>query len=151
MRATRAYAVGVFPERCLGDVLQQAVRQLAHRRPGQRTTTEALVPLREGGGWVRITLTPTAARPRSVVCLLETLPRGSPERAGAAARSAGMTERELAVARLAIRGLGNREIARELGISSMTVKNHLAHVYRKAKVSGRTELGAFLLGASDTF
>jgi DNA-binding NarL/FixJ family response regulator len=49
------------------------------------------------------------------------------------------TERELEVLRLAGQGLTNRTIGRELGISSRTVQGHLARVYSKLKVGGRTE------------
>jgi hypothetical protein len=37
------------------------------------------------------------------------------------------------------RGLRNKEIARELGLSEATVKYHAAHLFEKLGVSGRTE------------
>ncbi len=49
------------------------------------------------------------------------------------------TGRELEVLRLAGRGLTNRAIGRELGISSRTVQGHLARVYSKLQAGGRTE------------
>ena len=49
------------------------------------------------------------------------------------------TERELEVLRLAGQGLTNRAIGQELGISSRTVQGHLARVYSKLQVGGRTE------------
>jgi DNA-binding CsgD family transcriptional regulator len=56
---------------------------------------------------------------------------------------AGLSPRERTIAQLVARGLQNGEIAEMLGISRMTVKNHLASVYAKARVSTRAEL-AFL-------
>lgn len=49
---------------------------------------------------------------------------------------------ELHVARLAVTGLTNRDIAGQLFISPRTVENHLGAVYRKIGVSGRTGLAA---------
>ncbi|HWJ61232.1 MAG TPA: AAA family ATPase [Acidimicrobiales bacterium] len=49
---------------------------------------------------------------------------------------------ELHVARLAVTGLTNRDIAGQLFMSPRTVENHLGAVYRKIGVSGRTALTA---------
>jgi DNA-binding CsgD family transcriptional regulator len=49
---------------------------------------------------------------------------------------------ELHVARLAVTGLTNRDIAGQLFMSPRTVENHLGAVYRKIGVSGRTGLTA---------
>ena len=49
------------------------------------------------------------------------------------------TERELAVLTGAARGLGNKQIAAELGISPRTVQTHLTNVFTKLGVSSRTE------------
>ena len=51
----------------------------------------------------------------------------------------GLTERELEVLRLAARGLTNRAIGHELGISNRTVQGHLANVFAKLQVNTRTE------------
>lgn len=48
-----------------------------------------------------------------------------------------ITEREVEVLELLSRGLGNREIARELFVSEATVKSHLSHVYTKLGVDTR--------------
>jgi DNA-binding NarL/FixJ family response regulator len=50
-----------------------------------------------------------------------------------------LTRRELSVLRLVAQGLGNKEIASELGISTHTVKYHLASLLAKLKVHSRTE------------
>jgi two-component system, NarL family, response regulator YdfI len=50
-----------------------------------------------------------------------------------------LTRRELSVLRLVAHGLGNKEIAGELGISTHTVKYHLASLLDKLGVHSRTE------------
>jgi NarL family two-component system response regulator LiaR len=50
-----------------------------------------------------------------------------------------LTERELAVLRLAARGQTNKQIGAELQISDRTVQNHLANIYAKLNVASRTE------------
>ena len=52
----------------------------------------------------------------------------------------GLTERELAVAELALTGAGNAAIAARLGISERTVKNHMGRVLTKCGVRSRTQL-----------
>ena len=51
-----------------------------------------------------------------------------------------LTKSERAVAELVVRGLQNREIAALLGVSPLTVRNHLGAVFRKADVTTRAEL-----------
>ncbi|MFD4509599.1 AAA family ATPase [Streptomyces sp. NPDC058457] len=78
---------------------------------------------------------------------------GGPEHTGTAAvpavrvgeRHGDSAARELSVAehrvaRLAARGLSNRQIAGELFLTISTVEQHLTRVYRKLRVRGRTEL-----------
>jgi HD-GYP domain-containing protein (c-di-GMP phosphodiesterase class II) len=50
---------------------------------------------------------------------------------------AGLTERELEVLLVLVRGGSNQEIATHLGISAKTVGNHVQHVYEKAGVRSR--------------
>ncbi len=52
---------------------------------------------------------------------------------------AALTARELEVLHLLARGLRNKEIADRLYISERTVNFHLANIYQKLNVSGRTE------------
>jgi DNA-binding NarL/FixJ family response regulator len=49
------------------------------------------------------------------------------------------TGRELDVLRGVARGLGNKQIAAELGLSPRTVQTHLTNLFAKLGVSSRTE------------
>ena len=66
--------------------------------------------------------------------VLSTAAPGAVAQAGAA-----LTARELDVLRLVARGLGNKEIAADLRITTHTVKYHLAAVLDKLGVRSRTE------------
>lgn len=52
----------------------------------------------------------------------------------------GLTTRERQVVRLVARGLANKAIAHQLGISPRTVEVHLNHAFEKLGASSRTEL-----------
>ncbi|MGB3542071.1 response regulator [Rubrivirga sp.] len=54
-----------------------------------------------------------------------------------------VTNRELEVLRSMSRGLGNKEIAEELGISPNTVRNHVSSVYEKLDVGSWREAVAW--------
>ena len=81
------------------------------------------------------------AAPGFIARLLDAFPAArSPE---PAPRQAGLieplSERELEVLALLAQRLSNKEIARELSISPMTVKRHTVNIYQKLLVSGRRE------------
>jgi len=56
-----------------------------------------------------------------------------------------LSERELAVLRLIARGLSNREIAKELGISEPTVRTHVSNILRKLHLKSRTQAALYAL------
>jgi DNA-binding NarL/FixJ family response regulator len=58
-------------------------------------------------------------------------------------RPAGLTDREVEVLRLLARGLTNRQMAAELGLSAKTVGHHVQHIYAKAGVSSRAAAALF--------
>jgi DNA-binding NarL/FixJ family response regulator len=57
----------------------------------------------------------------------------------AIAKAAGLTERELTIVKAVARGLSNQAIAKELWVTEQTVKFHLTNIYRKLRISNRTE------------
>jgi len=50
-----------------------------------------------------------------------------------------LTDRELAVLRLAAQGKSNKEIAAQLHLSKRTVESHIGHIFSKLGVGSRTE------------
>jgi DNA-binding NarL/FixJ family response regulator len=68
------------------------------------------------------------------------------DRSGRAFAPDQLTERELDVLRLVTRGLRNKEIAAELGISENTVKFHLRNILDKLHAGSRAELAARAVG-----
>ena len=62
----------------------------------------------------------------------------SPAPSGTAVES--LTLREQEIVKLISNGLRNKEVADQLNISTVTVKSHMANVYRKLDVSNRTSM-----------
>jgi DNA-binding NarL/FixJ family response regulator len=58
---------------------------------------------------------------------------------GRIGRAVGLTAREIEILRFVARGQSNKTIARELWVTEQTVKFHLSNVFRKLRVSNRTE------------
>ena len=56
-----------------------------------------------------------------------------------------LTQRERQMAQAVSRGLRNREIAVEFGISEETVKKHLATIYGKLAITGRVALAVLVM------
>lgn len=54
-------------------------------------------------------------------------------------RNPSLSERELEVIRLIALGLTNRQIAADLKLSEKTIKNHVSHIFRKLKITARTQ------------
>lgn len=59
-----------------------------------------------------------------------------------------LSEREEEIARLAARGLSNKEIGQYLGISPWTVATHLRRLFLKLEITRRIELCAIIVHAS---
>jgi len=57
-----------------------------------------------------------------------------------------LSPREMEILKLVTKGLSNKEIAYQLGISHQTVKNHMTSILRKLDVSDRTQAAVYALG-----
>lgn len=57
----------------------------------------------------------------------------------------GLTRREQEVLQAICEGMNNKDIAEQFGISPFTVKHHVTHIFDKAGVYSRLELGVFAL------
>lgn len=57
-----------------------------------------------------------------------------------------LSPREMEILKLVTRGLSNKEIAYQLGISHQTVKNHMTSILRKLDVEDRTQAAVYALG-----
>ncbi len=114
-----------------------ALTLLGRRAPGDRRRAIAL--LEEADAlleeleldYLRQKVQVVLARPR----------RGRPP----SANRAGLTERELAVVSLLSEGRSNREIGERLFITESTVEHHLASIYGKLAVPGRSGVIAYAL------
>jgi two-component system, NarL family, response regulator len=54
-----------------------------------------------------------------------------------------LTQREKELLELIVKGYSNQKIGQELVISETTVKNHIAHIFKKLNVSNRTQAAFF--------
>jgi HD-GYP domain-containing protein (c-di-GMP phosphodiesterase class II) len=70
---------------------------------------------------------------------------GQPALPKDSARPAGLSEREIEVLGLVIRGLSNRQMAEVLFVSPKTVDHHIQHIYDKIGVSTRVGATLFAL------
>ena len=62
-------------------------------------------------------------------------------------RPAGLSEREIEVLRLMVRGLSNPEMASRLQLSAKTVGHHVQHIYDKIGVTSRAAAALFAMEA----
>lgn len=115
----------------------------ALRRNGKRV--DAQEHLRRGLELAhRAGAAPLAARARE-----ELIAAGGRPRRAVFSGVEALTASELRVARLAVEGATNREIAQRLFVTQKTVETHLRHVFQKLDVRTREELPRELAGQQD--
>ena len=119
---------------------EQAVIELAHgqvlRRLGERrAAASSLIAARER-------LSVLQAEPALHRCEVELAACGLAPAARKTRDYTRLTPQELAVARLVVSGMTNREVAEELMLSTKTVEFHVSNVYTKVGVRTRSELRA---------
>ncbi|MBL8286344.1 MAG: transcriptional regulator [Rubrivivax sp.] len=110
-----------------------ALRELAAVPWGGHLDAAAQATLRE---WASAAV--PAAAPEGAAA-----PPVAPAADGLAALDGGLTAREDQVVALMARGLSNKLIARELGLSPHTVKRHVAHVLDKLDLASRSQAAAW--------
>lgn len=75
--------------------------------------------------------------------------KGSSPTAAGASKPETLTQRELDIVRLVGKGLGNKEIARELGVAVTTVRSHLSNVYDKLGPGSRVGLALYAASSGE--
>ena len=128
------------------DALVAEVRGLAERPAVEGLVVERTLGL-DRGAFLRVRFSRMGSNPGAqVLAVLEVLRPGTRAHVDAALDRARLTPRKRQVAELAARGLGNREIARALGLSPTTVNVHLGTIYARLGITGRSDLMALYLG-----
>ena len=136
--ATEAFEAARGLVEPLGMPYEQALIELAHaqllRRDGKRRAASALLLGARGR------LTALRALPALRRCEQELTACGLTPAPRSARDYARLTPQETAVTRLVVSGMTNREVAKELMLSTKTVEFHLSNVYLKVGVRSRAEL-----------
>jgi DNA-binding NarL/FixJ family response regulator len=134
--AFEAGACGYLTKSAAPEEIERAAREVLGGRfyVSPAAARAALFPASEGDdGFGRERRGETVSKPHPA-----RLVRGAPP-----APDQALTRRELEIVGLVGLGLGNREIARRLGVAVTTVRSHLASVYEKLGLSGRIELALY--------
>jgi DNA-binding NarL/FixJ family response regulator len=139
IRAIDAGAMGFVPKRASNDTLFDALRLVMSGGIYVPPMTLGLAPAPEPEG----DTVPDIMRPRETDIDLEDIARGvaqQPHQQEAPSfESLGLSRRQADVLAYLLKGMPNKLIAREMGLSVETVKDHVAAVLRALKVSSRTQ------------
>jgi RNA polymerase sigma factor (sigma-70 family) len=123
---------GVLEDAFIAEALQQGARGYLLKTATQSDLVKAIHTTYAGELWAqRKVLTAVLEHMRQKIRELQGLPFALQET---------LTDREREIVKWAIRGMTNKEIARQLGISEKTVKAHLRNIFPKLKVSRRAQL-----------
>lgn len=121
----QAGATAYFPKEVTPQQLVWAIREV---RQGRYVIEGKSLTEREFAAW-----------------LMETLERLAPVGIPEEGQFSPLSPREMEILQHAARGESNKEIARTLGISQQTVKNHFSSILRKLGTRDRTEAAVYAL------
>ncbi len=129
-------AVVVLTEETTGSWVAETLRLGVRALLPRSATAGEIVAAVEAAAANLVTLHPDLLEP--LLAALPTAPRAS-------ATNQPLTPREVEVLGMLAEGLGNKTVARRLGISEHTVKFHVGSIFGKLNATSRTE--AVMLGA----
>jgi DNA-binding NarL/FixJ family response regulator len=110
----------------LGEALGLDVEGIVFKNSDPKNLIRCLREVHAGRRWLDSSVTAYAPLPASATTL-DTL-----------------TRRQIEVARAAVSGLSNKELAQRLGVSEGTIKNHLHAIYERLQLDGRLALLLYL-------
>lgn len=126
LQAVRAGAYGYFPKEVAPSELLDAIRTVSH---GKYVINDEVLVKPQVASWL--------------INQFESMQQSSDEAPEETFRA--LSGREMEILKLITRGLSNKEIAKALGISRQTVKNHMTSILRKLAVNDRTQAAVYAL------
>lgn len=126
LQAIRAGAVGYFPKEVAPSELLNAIRTVSH---GKYVINDEVLVKPQIASWL--------------INQFESMQQNAQDAPEETFRS--LSAREMEILKLITRGLSNKEIAKALGISRQTVKNHMTSILRKLAVNDRTQAAVYAL------
>jgi DNA-binding NarL/FixJ family response regulator len=126
LHAVRAGAYGYFPKDVAPNELVSAIRQVSQ---GSYVINDEVLAKPQVANWL--------------LTQFEAMAVNSDE--GPEETFRALSTREMEILKHITRGLSNKEIAKALGISRQTVKNHMTSILRKLAVNDRTQAAVYAL------
>lgn len=126
LHAVRAGAYGYFPKEVAPTELLKAIQTVS---AGNYAINDQVLAKPQVASWL--------------ISQFETMQTGAEEAPEETFRS--LSAREMEILKLITKGLSNKEIAKALGISRQTVKNHMTSILRKLAVNDRTQAAVYAL------
>lgn len=126
LQAVRAGAYGYFPKEVAPTELLSAIRTVSS---GDYAINDQVLAKPQVASWL--------------ISQFESIQAGAEDAPDETLRS--LSGREMEILKLITRGLSNKEIAKALGISRQTVKNHMTSILRKLAVNDRTQAAVYAL------
>lgn len=126
LHAVRAGAYGYFPKEVAPSELLNAIRTVSR---GNYVINDEVLAKPQVANWL--------------LHQFETMQLGAEDAPEETFRA--LSAREMEILKLITKGLSNKEIAKALGISRQTVKNHMTSILRKLAVNDRTQAAVYAL------